>query len=617
MNSSRQRLLICFLLSLLSFFCNYTLAAETIINVSEYGIKPNTRQNIEPVIRKILRERVQGNPVKIVFEAGRYDFWPRNEQEGLFLPSIGVDLSGKKNVTIDGAGASFIFHGRMMPFRLERSENVVLRNFSIDWDRPFISQGEIISVADNHVDLRIDSREYPYEIVGDSIFFLGEGWRSPITYNYNNLYDRVTKDIVYQTRDNPLGDLPKATVTGLGQDSVRFYFKPKLKPEKGTYVALYHGAYITEGILILHAKDIFLEQITIYHALSCGVTGYRSENISLKQVSIVVNEAKGRVFSTVADATHFNGCKGTITIDGTTISGAGDDFTNVHGMYAPVLELTDSVSVILAPNGRYIGFDSGETAWVVDTAAMQRVNTFTVSAQQTLWKEGKITGYKVVFNKPYGKHIKVGDLLENKERNPDVYIRNCKILKKNRARGALVTTSGKVVIENNYFNTAGAAILIEGDIELWYESGATTDVLIRNNVFDNCYTSGNNIVDKPWGWGEGVISITPSVLPKNATSPAYHRNIRIENNEFRHYDYQVLYARSVQGLTFTGNQLTYTTDYLPFYRKANLVLDGCRDVLLKDNRLDKAFPGRNIQLFRMNKKEVKQEGKLRLQVEVQ
>lgn len=616
MNRFERKLLYLFSCIFITMASHFGMAEELVVNVREYGIKPNTRQNIEPVIRKILRERVQGNPVKIVFEAGRYDFWPRNEQEGLFLASIGVDLSGKKNVTIDGGGASFIFHGRMMLLRLERSENVLLRNFSIDWDRPFISQGEIISVTDNHVDLRIDSREYPYEIVGDSIFFLGEGWRSPITYNYNNLYDRITKDIVYQTRDNPLGDLPKATVTALGQDSVRFHFKPKLKPEKGTYVALYHGAYITEGILILQAKDIALEQITMYHALSCGVTGYRSENISLKQVSIVVNESKGRVFSTVADATHFNGCKGTITIDGTIISGAGDDFTNVHGMYASVAELVDSVSVILAPNPRYIGFDPGETAWVVDTAAMQRINTFTVSSQHTLWKEGKITGYRVVFNQPYGRNIKVGDLLENKDRNPDVYIRNCRILKKNRARGALVTTAGKVVIENNYFNTAGAAILIEGDIELWYESGATTDVLIRNNVFDNCYTSGNNIVDKPWGWGEGVISITPSVLPKSATSPAYHRNIQIENNQFRHYDYQVLYARSVQGLTFTGNTLTFTQDYPPFYRKANLVLDGCREVLLKDNKLDTAFPGRNVQLFHMKTKDLKQEGKLRLAVEV-
>jgi hypothetical protein len=614
MNFYGRCLLFNFLFTL--FLGHLTAAAESVIHVRDYGIKPNTRQNIEPVLRKILRERVQGDPVKIVFEVGRYDFWPRHEQEALFVASIGVDLTGKKNVTLDGGGASFIFHGRMMPFRLERSENVLLRNFSIDWDRTFISQGEVLEVGDNHLDLRIDSREYPYEIDGDTIFFVGEGWRSPITPNFNNLFDGKTKDIVYQTRDNPLGDLPKATVTALGPDSVRFHFKPKFQAEKGAYVAMFHGAYITDGILILHAKDIFLEQITIYHTLSCGVSGYRSENISLKGVSIVANEAKGRVFSTVADATHFNGCKGTIIIDGTTISGAGDDFTNIHGMYAPVLELGDSTSVVVAPNGRYIGFDPGETAWVVDTAAMQRVNTFTVRSQHTLWKDGKIVGYRVVFDKPYGKHIKVGDLLENKERNPDLYIRNCRILKKNRARGALITTAGKVVIENNYFNTAGAAILIEGDIELWFESGATTDVLIRNNVFDNCYTSGNNIVDKPWGWGEGVISITPSVLPKNTASPAYHRNIRIENNHFRHYDYQVLYARAVQGLTFTGNQLTYTTDYVPFYRKANLVLDGCREVFIKDNQLDKAFPGRNIQLFHMDKKDVKQEGKSRWQVEV-
>jgi len=366
---------------------------------------------------------------------------------------------------------------------------------------------------------------------------------------------------------------------------------------------MYHGAYITDGILLLNTKDTYLENIDIFHTLSCGVSGYRSENIHLKGVNILANETKGRVFSTLADATHFNGCKGLITIDGTTISGAGDDFTNVHGMYAPVTDVLDDTSVLVAPNGRYIGFDAGEVAWIVDTLDMQRKMEYRVKSQEPIKKGEQLIGYKITFELPHHFKIKKGNLLENKDRNPDVFIRNCHILKKNRARGALITTAGKVVIEHNYFNTAGAAILIEGDTDLWFESGATSDVLIRNNVFENCYTSGNNIVDAPWGWGEGVISITPSFRPKDNQQP-YHRNIRIEQNVFKHFDYALLYARSVDGLTFTNNCLQHTHNYQPFYRKTNLFLDGCKNVQVSGNTFDASFLGKNITIWHMDKKDV-------------
>src|SRR5690606_17967518 len=203
--------------------------------------------------------------------------------------------------------------------------------------------------------------------------------------------------------------------------------------------------YITDGILILNSTRTSLENIDIFHTLSCGVSGYKSEDISLKNVNIRVNEEKGRVFSTVADATHFNGCKGTIEVDGTLLSGAGDDFINVHGMYALVRRVINDSTVIVAPNGRYIGFSPGETAWVVDSLTMQRGESLEVKSQEPIFENDKVLGYRITFAAAAQRPINAGALLENKERNPNVIIRNCRILKKNRARGILVTTAGKVV----------------------------------------------------------------------------------------------------------------------------------------------------------------------------
>ncbi|MFA7493878.1 MAG: right-handed parallel beta-helix repeat-containing protein [Proteiniphilum sp.] len=606
---------IVFLLILLSFVVPNLKADQIIINITDYGVRPNSHSNIEPIIRKVLLDNINADSLIIHFARGRYDFWPAYNNDNPSVSTIGFDLTGRKNITIDGRGSEFIFHGKMMCFLMKESRNILLKNFSIDWDRPFISQGMVTGHTDEYIDIEIDPATYPYEIRNDSIYFFGEGWSSKITPNYNTIYDKETKDIVYQTRDNPLGEIYDARVSKEDANIVRFHFKPNIKADIGTYVSLYHGAYITDGILVLSSKNTYLENINIYHTLSCGVSGYKSENIYLKNVNIITNNKKNRIFSTVADATHFNGCKGEIVIDNCEFSGAGDDCTNVHGMYSQVIELADENSVIVAPNGRYIGFEQGEKAWIVDTTVMQRKEILQVTQQKKLFSDGKLSGYQIFFSQRIYDKIEVGNLLENVDRNPNLTIKNCKFLKKNRARGILTTTAGKVLIENNYFNSAGAAILIEGDIDLWFESGAVRDVVIRDNIFEDCYTSGNNIVDKPWGWGEAPVTITPSVQPKSINSPTYHRHIRIERNHFKHYDYPLLYARSVDSLYFTNNTIEKTTTYVPFYRNINIFLDGCRNVFIRENKFDTNFPGKNIFIRNMRKEEIVQNDDLFLSSE--
>lgn len=104
-----------------------------------------------------------------------------------------------------------------------------------------------------------------------------------------------------------------------------------MKPAPGTVVVFFHGRYITNGIEIVDCRQTRIEQVTIHHTLSCGVFGIRSHDVAMVGLDIVADERSGRVFSTIADATHFIGCTGDILFDGCTVSGSGDDFTNVHG----------------------------------------------------------------------------------------------------------------------------------------------------------------------------------------------------------------------------------------------------------------------------------------------
>ena len=195
--------------------------------------------------------------------------------------------------------------------------------------------------------------------------------------------------------------------------------------------------------------------------------------------------------------------------------------------------------------------------------------------------------FEVAFEQPVPAETQVGDALENLTWSPEVTIRGCHFAS-NRARGALVSTPGRVLIESNRFESSGSAILIAGDANYWYESGAVTDVTIRGNVFEApCLTS-------MYQFCEGIISIDPEI-PKLDPAFPFHRNIRIERNEFHPFDFPVLYAKSTEGLTFSNNRLIRSQAFSAFHsRKATVTLEACRGVRIEGNAFEGDVLGKNI-----------------------
>ena len=561
------------------------------IRVTDYGAVPDSGAAANGAFARAL-EACGGHDAVIIFPRGRYDFHPDPDSE----QTIAMALRGARNIVVDGGGSEFVFHGRMKVFHVEDCENVTLRNFSTDWDRPYISQGEFVAVTPQYVDLRIDRSQYPYVIEQGHIRFTGEGWSAGVVDSYMNIYDKATGTIAYRTRDSHTGNIFNGEAEQVAPDVVRFHgsiLEREVPVRPGQIITLYHGTYILTGIELCYSRNITLEDITLYHTLSNGVYGYRCENITLHRVSTTPRTEKGRVFSTVADASHFTCCRGRILIDGCAHAGQGDDFMNVRGTYSRIESFKDRCTALIDGRGWTIG--ATDTLWVVDRETMRR------GAELVVRRINKRNGgYEVEFTDTVPAEVTEGMFLENKTWTPELVVRNCRFEKKNRARGMLVTTPRRVVIENNYFNTAGAAILIDH----WFESGSHTDLTIRNNRFVNCCTSGCETGDR-WEWGEAPITISPSFRPDSPDSPSYHRNITICDNTFECFDAPVLFARSVENLRFERNRLKPTFDYEPFlWQRSTLRLDGCRRVTVRGNRVAKDFPARTIELHHMRRSDL-------------
>ena len=159
--------------------------------------------------------------------------------------------------------------------------------------------------------------------------------------------------------------------------------------------------------------------------------------------------------------------------------------------------------------------------------------------------------------------------IENLSWTPEVVFSH-NIVRNNRARGALFSSPLRTVCEDNLFDhTSGTAILLCGDCNGWYESGAVRDLLIRNNTFVNALTN-------MFQFTNAVISIYPEIPDLENQMSYFHGGkkdaIVIEKNHFITFDKPLLYAKSVDGLIFRKNKVTRNNDYPPFHWNQNEIL---------------------------------------------
>lgn len=170
--------------------------------------------------------------------------------------------------------------------------------------------------------------------------------------------------------------------------------------------------------------------------------------------------------------------------------------------------------------------------------------------------------------------------IENLEWTPEVLFAD-NLIRNNRARGTLFSTPKKTIVENNVFDhTSGTAILLCGDCNGWFETGACREVLIRNNQFINS-------LGMMFQFTNAIISIYPEIPQLDKQTKYFHggtgEGIVIENNLFETFDAPILYAKSIDGLVFRNNKVVHNNDYpafhwnnVPFFfeRAANVVIEG-------------------------------------------
>lgn len=595
-------LLLLFLSNPMSVVCCPLSVDKTTIEIDNSNVK-----DLHDIINKVRSEVDDNSKVLIKFKKDRYDFYPADAQQREYYVSnhdqnqpkkVGICIEGWNNLTIDGGGSDFIFHGQMLPLAIVNSSNTTLKNFSIDFENPHIAQVEIIEnkgddgivfFIEPWVEYRINEKGYfeTFEqLTMNNEQFTIDEWKYS---QYTGIaFEKENRHIVYNTSDLWIDT---KDVKDLGE---RKLYAPNWKDSRlvpGTKVAMRTWSRPAPGIFLDHSNNTYINNVNVHYAEGMGLLAQRCDNIELDDFNVCLRgDDDPRYFTTQADATHFSQCKGMIRSENGLYEAMMDDAINVHGIYLKVKERIDERTLRCRyEHEQAWGFawgDAGDSVCFVKANTMETLNhrnvikviscqPSAISSQQISSTAG-VKEFIITFEDTLPEEItdEVAYGIENLSWTPEVIFRN-NIVRNNRARGALFSSPLRTVCEKNIFDhTSGTAILLCGDCNGWYESGAVSDLVIRKNTFINALTN-------MFQFTNAVISIYPEIPNLEGQTKYFHGGkpdaIVIEKNHFITFDKPLLYAKSVDGLIFRKNKVTRNNDYKAFHwNQEEVKLERCR-----------------------------------------
>lgn len=569
-----------FILCALTFLTR--ASAAEVVNVADHGVVPGKDVTLE--VNRLIASLQGRSEITLFFPQGQYDFYPENAVEAYravtnhdnSLKRMAMPLFGFERFTLDGDGSTFMFHGRICPIIVDGCTGTTLKNFRIDWDTPFHHELTVVErdPDSNSFVVKISPMKYGYEIKAGQLLFGHYDWQDPIGQNIT--FDPATSAPIWNTKEYSLRVRPNTVATRVGENRVRLQNATKTPPPAGAVMATYGQAptnRLAQAIHVANSSDTYVENVTVYAAGGMALIAERSENIHLN--GFVVTSTAERHIATRADATHFLGCKGLIHLENCRLEHMLDDGINVHGAYIRVVEYRGDNTFLceishrqqwgltFAEAGDRIMITSRETVLPLFETTVEDVDV--LNERRLLIRVAQLP-----------EKLPAGPLsMENLTWYPDLVMRK-NIIRNNRARSALITTKGKVLIEDNFFSSQMHGILIEGDNNSWYESGGVEDVTIANNTFENI------------GYGDDTrypLYASPLLRPEQRLGDRkYHRNIRFTNNRIKSFNGHFVHAMSVQGLTITGNTIELSKDYPTGSSRPSIELEYCEDVTIEDNR---------------------------------
>lgn len=555
-------------------------------DAAKWGVVPGGTQDCTIAFQRAVDElsRQPGSTLKLA--PGVYHFYATQARQRIDYQSNTTVVSPRRyailvenagRLTIDGRGATLMMHGEMTAIGIDGAEKVTLKNFNVDWDRLLTSQAKVVEQGPDWQVIELDTNRFPCSVESGNLQMIVEGHKSTVW---------ATMECDAATGRN-LGDGGGITrAEGIAPGQFKIWGARRVE-KVGNVLILRHHLRSHAGIFVHNSQGVSLDHVELWASCGLGMLFQHSRDMTLRKTSVRPRPGSGLVVGPKDDGFHFSGCSGKILIDGCRIEGTPDDPINIHGTCLPMDNQVAGNTI-----AAHFGHDQsiGQGCWGKPGDVVSVLDRETLlPVERNVIKAFRLTDprkVEIVFEKPFARAVTSRQAVENLSDTPSATIRHC-WFGNNRARGILCSTPRPVVIEDNTFAIQGAAILIPGDANGWFESGAVSDVTIRRNVFANCLIA-------PTQFSDGVIAIWPEIQ-RDVPGRFFHRNIRVEDNTFQVFDRPLLYARNVDGLVFRGNRIVRTDFRPPWHPNHDAIyLRHCRAVRIGRNQIEGELLSRHV-----------------------
>ncbi|AIQ25439.1 alpha-galactosidase [Paenibacillus sp. FSL H7-0737] len=566
---------------IISFTEHSVDSSPIVIRLTDFGVLPDSGLDAQPAMTRAIEAAAEiTGPVLLDCPKGCYHFYPEEairapyyisnttseEENPDVTKTIGILLKGLHNLTFEGNGSLFIFHGKQTMFLLDGCKNIEIRNLHTDYARPTVTEMTITESGTHYFDVQVHS-DSRYEIRDGKLVWIGEGWS--FSEGPMQTYDPLSNTTWRVDNWSELAD----SVEELEPMKLRLHFDHGPEVVPGQVLQSRDGIRDQVGVFIVESANITFSDVGLHFLHGLGVVGQFSDNLTFQRMDISPRLETGRTVTGFADFIHMSSCRGKITVADSRFAGSHDDVVNVHGTYLRIVEQlsTNRVKVRFMHPQTY-GFT---VFYPGDEIEFVRSGSLTTYAANEVIEVTRLNPCELILTlaQPIPKGLGSHDVIENVTWTPEVEVVN-NHLARVPTRGILVTTRRKVEIKGNVFDRMQmSAILVALDAESWYESGKVEEVTIAENHFIEC-----------GGIEHPVIFISPENTEVDESTPV-HQGIVIKNNRFETGETLVLSAKSTRGLVFSANEIVMGgegTNCLSSVADA-IRLTACSEVDIQDN----------------------------------
>jgi parallel beta-helix repeat protein len=537
-----------------------------IFYAKDFGMTPDTE--IGSKLTKTLCEMAQTDGEKtLVFEKGVYHIDIDNcEEKTLYITNtvgdnefsdgevphkskVAMYFGNIKNLTVEGNGSTFLVDGHCTNIALENCENITLDGIELDTVNPPLHEFTVEEVKGHSVVFSLN-KSCKYVEKNGKYYLFGKGYQ-------HRFYEKGTFSSPALVRANDLDHTERVrhpfaaalSFKEIGAYKFRLTYLSARRFEKGDKYYIFDTRRDNVGIFVNSCKNFTLKNSAQRYNCSLALVCQKTENITVDNVDFSPKPDSGRLICSLADFMQICNCKGQVSVTNSNFCGACDDAINVHGIHMYVDKVEGNTLTLKFRHPQTHGFNP-----FFDGDEIEYVDRFTLECR------GKA---KILSSRLVSEHIVeilvdstdgVGEgmAVEDITLCPDFYYAG-NTVNRITTRGILVTTRGKVVIENNEFrNTHMAAILLSDDAKSWYESGPCKDVTIKNNSFGEC------------------LAHFISVLPENgANTNPVHKNITIEGNTFDSKHDKGIHLKCAENVTIRNNKIISSAKKKDFVKAVN------------------------------------------------